>query len=265
MTRFGRLLIFIMFVAGMVFLVAPIVVVVLASFTAGNAVAFPPEGWSTRWYAAAASRTDFIASLGITLLLAVVVTLISLVLGMLTALPIVRGRFPGRGALGGGALAPLFVPHVVIGFAALPILAAAGLLGSLWGVLIAYLVIVFPLVVRSLVATLQGLDPAAEEAAQVFGASPARAFLTGTLPLATRGLVASGIFSFVVVLDEAVIINFIGGVDTVTFPMRLFSYIAETNDPIASVFATLLIVVTTTSMLVLDRLIDFDRLGDRRT
>ncbi|MBS7704999.1 ABC transporter permease [Chelatococcus asaccharovorans] len=262
--RAARILARCAFYVGMIFLILPIVVVVISSFTAGDVVSFPPQGWSTRWYGIAAGRQDFLSSLWLTLVLAVVVTFISLVLGLITALTIVRGRYRGRGALSVAALAPLFVPNVVIGFAALPVMAAIGLLGSIWAVLIAYVIIVFPMIVRALIGTIESLNSSTEEAARVFGATPLRAFLTVTLPLAARGIFAGAIFSFVAVLDEAVIIAFIGGTNTVTFPMRLFSYIAETYDPVASVFATLMIVATTALMLVLDRLIGFERLGSNR-
>ncbi|CAH1688527.1 Putative spermidine/putrescine transport system permease protein [Hyphomicrobiales bacterium] len=262
--RVARLLARCAFYLGMIFLILPVLVVVISSFTAGDVVSFPPQGWSMRWYSIAAGREDFLASLWLTLLLAVVVTVVSLALGLVTALTIVRGRYRGHRVLGLAALAPLFVPNVVIGFAALPVMAAIGLLGSIWAVLIAYVIIVFPMVVRALIGTIESLNGATEEAARVFGATPLRAFLTVTLPLAARGIFAAAIFSFVAVLDEAVIIAFIGGTGTVTFPIRLFSYIAETYDPVASVFATFMIVATTVLMLVLDRLIGFERLGSNR-
>jgi putative spermidine/putrescine transport system permease protein len=79
--------------------------------------------------------------------------------------------------------------------------------------------------------------------------------------MSLRGVFAAAIFSFVAVLDEAVIIAFIGGNDIVTFPMRFFSYVSETYDPIASVYSTIMIVFTTATMLLLNKLIGFDQLG----
>ncbi len=260
MTGSWRIPLAVVSTCGMLFLVGPLLVVVIASFTAGSIVAFPPQAWGVRWYAVAAGRLDFLRALLVTLGLAFAVTAICLVPGLLTALAIVRGRFRGRRWLGMAALSPLFVPSVVIGFAALPVVASLGLLGSLWAVVIVYIVLVFPGIVRALVGTLEGLDGSIEEAAMVFGASPARAFLTITLPRAGRGILAAAIFACVVVFDEAVIINFIGGTGTPTFPQRLFSYISESDDPLASVYATGMIVATTFTMLAIDRLVGFERL-----
>ncbi len=247
--------------AVLLFLIAPLVVVVVSAFNAGAVVAFPPQGWSLRWFAAAWQRQDFIAALGTSLWLGVLVTAISLVPGFATALALVRARFPGRRVLAALVLSPLLVPHVVIGFAMLSVMAEVHLLGTLTAVVIAYVVIAMPLVVRSLVATLQGIDEAIEQAAMVFGAGRLRALWLTTIPLALRGISAAAIFSLVVVLDEAVIINFIGSVHTVTFPMRLLSYVSATYDPIASVYATVMIAGTLLLMLGLDRLVGLERMS----
>ena len=257
----GGKLLTVLFALGMLFLVLPIIVVVFSSFTAGGVIAFPPDGWSFKWYGAALERLDFIAALGTSMVLAVVVTAVTLVLGALVALPIVRGRFRFRQVLAASSLTPLFVPNVVIGFAALPIMVLLGLLGTIWAVMIVYVIIIFPLVVRSLIGAFESANAALEDAARVFGAPPARAFLEVTARLALRGFFAAAVFAFVTVLDEAVIINFIGGNDVVTFPMRFFTYLSETYDPVASVYATVMIVFTTATMLVLNKLIGFDQLG----
>ncbi|WP_176086865.1 ABC transporter permease [Martelella sp. HB161492] len=257
----ARLALTIAFAIGLAFMVLPILVVVATSFTAGGVIAFPPEGLGLRWYHAAMARTDFFSALGTSALLAVTVTAFTLVIGVLVALPIVRGRFGGRRLLEGYALMPLFVPNVVIGFAALPVIAWLGLLGTLTAVFLVYAIVILPFVVRSLIGSFQSADMSLENAAQVFGASPARAFRDTTLRLSVRGIFAAAIFAVVSVMDEAVIINFIGGTNVVTFPMRFFTYLSETYDPIASVFATIMIVATTAVMLVLNKLMNFDQLA----
>ena len=158
-------------------------------------------------------------------------------------------------------LLPLFVPNVVIGFAALPIISYLGLLGTMTAVFVVYAIVILPFVVRSLIGSFLSADMSLENAAQVFGANPMRAFFDTTLQLSIRGIFAASIFAVVSVMDEAVIINFIGGNDVVTFPMRFFSYLSETYDPIASVFATIMIVATTAIMLVLNKLMNFDQLA----
>ncbi|WP_319531798.1 ABC transporter permease [uncultured Cohaesibacter sp.] len=257
----GRFILTLVFAAGLVFMVAPIIIVVATSFTNGGIISFPPQGLGLRWYHAAMERSDFISALGTSVLLAITVSAFTLIIGILIALPIVRGRFRGRKLLENYVLLPLFVPNVVIGFAALPIISYLGLLGTMTAVFVVYAIVILPFVVRSLIGSFHSADMSLENAAQVFGASPMRAFFDTTLQLSIRGIFAASIFAVVSVMDEAVIINFIGGNDVVTFPMRFFSYLSETYDPIASVFATIMIVATTAVMLVLNKLMNFDQLA----
>nr|WP_321980913.1 ABC transporter permease [uncultured Cohaesibacter sp.] len=257
----GRLILTIIFALGLIFMIAPIIVVVATSFTRGGIISFPPQGLGLRWYHAAMARTDFISALGTSVLLAITVSAFTLVVGILVTLPIVRGRFRGQKLLENYVLLPLFVPNVVIGFAALPIISYLGLLGTMTAVFVVYAIVILPFVVRSLIGSFLSADMSLENAAQVFGANPMRAFFDTTLQLSIRGIFAASIFAVVSVMDEAVIINFIGGNDVVTFPMRFFSYLSETYDPIASVFATIMIVATTAIMLVLNKLMNFDQLA----
>ena len=95
------------------FLMAPTLVVVPMSFTASNALTFPPQGLSTRWYEKMLTDpqwlTGFVNSAQVALLTAVFAT----ALGTLAALGTVRGRFPGRGAVNGLILSPLIVPVII--------------------------------------------------------------------------------------------------------------------------------------------------------
>src|SRR3972149_10348035 len=95
-------------------LMAPPLVVVPMSITASNALTFPPEGFSLRWYEKMVTdpqwSTGFVNSAQVASLTAVLAT----VLGTLAALGTVRGRFPGKSAVNALVLSPLLVPAVII-------------------------------------------------------------------------------------------------------------------------------------------------------
>lgn len=243
-----------------VFMVAPLVVVVASSFTAGNSVSFPPDGFSLRWYSIALERRDFIEALGNSVNLATVSTIIAVVLGYISALVITRSE-RGVKMLSLVTLGPLFVSSAVLGLAFLMVMSRIGLLGSYQGLLLACTVTSLPFTTRMIGGVLAGIGTEVEQAARVYGASKVRALLTVNIPLAAPGIFAAAVYSFINVLDESVIINFIGSVRFPTFPLVLISHLRETYDPVASVFATLLLIITLVLVWVVSKSIGLDRLS----
>lgn len=246
--------------AVLTFLVAPLVVVVISSFTAGEIVQFPPEGLSLRWYATALAQESFLNSLRNSALIAAVSTVISVVLGYIAALVISRDP-RGASFLSIIALGPLFVASAVLGLAFLIIFSRIGMLGTPQGLLIAYTVISLPYTTRMIggVLVAQGTD--AEIAARVYGASQPRAIFGVTIPLSAQGVFTAAIYAFVHTFDESVIINFIGSVRFETFPGVMIARLRETADPVASVYATLVLVVTVVVVALASRLFGLDRLS----
>lgn len=241
------------------FLIAPLLVVVASSFTSGELAQFPPEGFSLRWYETALQQREFLVALGHSATIALISTVISVVLGYIAALVIARSP---RGArlLSMIALGPLFVASAVLGLAFLMIFSRLGVLGSPQGLLIAYIVISLPYTTRMIGGVLvnQGLD--AEIAARVYGATPARAIFGVTIPQSAQGVFTAAIYSFVHTFDESVIINFIGSIRYQTFPGVMIARLRETFDPVASVYATLILVVTILLVLLASRLFGLDQL-----
>jgi putative spermidine/putrescine transport system permease protein len=242
------------------FLLAPLAVVVASSFTAGELAQFPPKGLSLRWYETALRQDEFLVSLGNSAMIAAITTVIAVVLGYIAALVISRNP---RGArlLSVVALGPLFVASAVLGLAFLIIFSRLGMLGSPQGLLIAYTVISLPYTTRMISGVLvnQGVD--AEIAARVYGATPRRAIFGVTVPLSAQGVFTAAIYSFVHTFDESVIINFIGSVRFQTFPGVMVARLRETFDPVASVYATLILVATVLLVFLASRLFGLDQLS----
>ncbi len=125
-----------------------------------------------------------------------------------------RYRFPGKWLLEVLINLPLVLPPVVVGYLLLISFAPRGPMGTVlgwlgvrivftwWGAVLACVVVSFPLMVRAIRITFQGIDPRLETAAQSLGASPLRAFFTISLPLARHGLIASCVLGFARSLGE---------------------------------------------------------------
>src|SRR5262249_2476668 len=106
-------------VAVYVFLLAPLLVVVLASFNSADFLSFPPRGFSLRWYRALWESEVWGDSFRLSLLLTAVVTPLALIIGTLAAYALVRYSFPGKGAMATLVMAPLVMPQIVLGIALL--------------------------------------------------------------------------------------------------------------------------------------------------
>ena len=131
-------------VAGYVFLLAPIVVVVVWSFSDAPTLTFPPEGWSLRWFRYLAGRDEFIDAAVVSAQVAGLSSLAAVVLGMLASLALVRDRVPGRGVIEALLMGPLVLPGIITGVALLQFFTIIGLLQSFERLLLAHLVVCTP-------------------------------------------------------------------------------------------------------------------------
>ena len=188
---------------GYLFLLSPLVVVTILSFSSAPYLTFPPPGISLRWYVALLGSQPVLQAAGKSVLLALLVTSVAVLAGFPAALAIARGMVPGRVA---GLLAlPLLLPTLVIGLALLMVLQPLGLLATWPGLALGHLMVVLPFVVRLLTTALASLPASLEDAAATLGAGPLKAFLLVTLPLAAPGAVAAATLSFLLSFDETVI------------------------------------------------------------
>ncbi|MBK1658407.1 ABC transporter permease [Paracraurococcus ruber] len=237
----------------MLFLALPIAVVIPSAFGEGNALAFPPQGFSLKWFAAILERPALLAAAANSAAIAAVATGVSLVVGTLSAFALRRYAFPGRGALMALFMAPLVFPAIVLAAAIAMVLAPMGLVRNFWGLVLAHIVVVLPYVVRTVSATLAEVDRAWEEAALTLGASPWRGFTSVTLPLLRPGLVAGATFSLIISFDEFTISLFLVGSGMMTLPIEMYNYAEYSLDPVLAAVSTLLILLTTAAVLAVER------------
>ncbi len=244
-----------------VFLLAPLVVVVLASFNSADFLSFPPRGFSLRWYRTIWESDLWTDSFRLSLGLTALVTPLSLLIGTLAAYALVRYRFPGRGLVTTLVMAPLVMPQIVLGIALLNYFSALGLINSLTGLALAHLVVTLPYTVRLVSISVHNLDPVLERAAQNLGATPLQTFWRVTLPLLRPGLVAGAIFAAIISFGELAVTLLIAGARTTTLPLRIFNYTEYNFDPTINAVSTLFVVLALVLIVVLDRLIGLVRIG----
>ena len=250
----AKLLLVLYNVAGYLFLLAPIVVVVVWSFSDSATLTFPPEGWSLRWFRYLAGRDEFIDAAVVSAQVSALSSLGAVVLGILASLALVRKRVPGRAAIEALLMGPLVLPGIITGVALLQFFTIIGLLHSFERLFLGHLVICTPYAIKSITACLYGIDPSLEEASRTLGASAWRTFRRILLPLLRPGLIAAFIFSFVTSFDNVVVSIYLIGADTVTLPVRILTYVEWQFDPSIAAISTIFIVVTTVLVIVSERL-----------
>ena len=232
------------------FLMAPTLVVVPMSFTASNALTFPPEGFSTRWYEKMVTdpqwSTGFVNSAQVASLTAVLAT----TLGTLAALGTVRGRFPGRSAVNALVLSPLIVPVSIIAIGMFSVFVSWKIAGSVVGLVLAHTALAMPFVVVNVATSLRTMDRNLELAAQSLGAGPVRTFRRITLPLILPGVLAGGLFAFITSWDEVVVSIFLTSARFRTLPAEMWEQVRQVVDPTVAAVSTTLLAVTTTVLLL---------------
>jgi putative spermidine/putrescine transport system permease protein len=244
-----------------IFLLAPLVVVVLASFNSADFLSFPPKGFSLRWYWALLESEEWIDSFQISLLVTAMVTPLSLAIGTLAAYALARYTFPAKKLVATLVMAPLVMPQIVLGIALLNYFSALGMINSLSGLVLAHVLVTLPFTVRLVSISVHNLDQNLERAAQNLGATPFQTFWRVTLPLLRPGLVAGAIFAAIISFGEVAVTLLIAGARTTTLPLRIFNYTEYNFDPTINAVSTIFVVLALILIVVLDRLVGLVRIG----
>lgn len=247
------------------FMLAPLVVVVLVSFTDKGYIAMPFDGASLRWYSAILDAPDFIDAFWRSLTLAATSATLATLVAVPAGMAIAWHRFAGRDALLGLLLSPLMVPHVVLGIALLRFLTQIGGAGTLWSLTAAHTVIVLPYVLRLVVAAATGFDRTITQAAQSLGASAWSVFRRIELPLILPGVAGGWLIAFINSFDELTMSIFVASASTQTLPVKMYNHIAHTIDPLVASVSTVLILLTLVMMMALDRFYGLDRVLSGKT
>ena len=242
-----------------IFIILPLPMVVLSSFSSSSMITFPPEGFSVKWYVGLFRMTEYIRSFLLSFRLAILSMVVSLVIGTLASLGLTRYSFKGKELIRSVFLSPLMLPAVIAGIALLRFLVSVKMNASFEGMFLAHLVLTTAYVVRTVSSNMVGFDYALEEAARDLGATPFYTFRKITLPLIKPGLIVAAIFSFIVSFDETAVSVFITGGRTITLPVRIFSQLEYGLEPTVTAISSLLIVMTIILISIVSKLFGLDK------
>ncbi|ATE75180.1 MULTISPECIES: ABC transporter permease subunit [Pseudomonas] len=251
--RFSNL----MLVLGLLFIYAPMLILVIYSFNASKLVTVW-GGWSVKWYVGLLDNTQLMGSVVRSLEIACYTAIAAVALGTLAAFVLTRiTRFKGRTLFGGLVTAPLVMPEVITGLSLLLLFVAmAQMIGwpqergivTIW---IAHTTFCAAYVAVVVSARLRELDLSIEEAAMDLGARPWKVFFLITIPMIAPSLAAGGMMSFALSLDDLVLASFVSGPGSTTLPMEVFSAVRLGVKPeINAVASLILLAVSLVTFLV---------------
>jgi len=205
-----------------VFLYAPILILLIFSFNDSELPTFPLSGFTLRWYHQFLTDPDLQAALKTSAIVAALSSVGAVFLGVLASIALVRRRFGGKAAVSALLLSPLVIPYVVFGVSLLLFFHAAGIERSIMTVVIGHIVITVPYTILVLVPRLDQIEVSLEEAAYDLGASRLRTFRSIVLPLILPAIVAAFLIAFTTSFDEYAVASFVVGT-TPTFPIFLYA------------------------------------------
>jgi len=234
------------------FLYLPMIPLVVYSFNASRG-GVKWGGFTFGWYTALISDHTLRSAMSNSVFIAIIVTILSTLLGTLGAWMLYRYTFPFTRAIGTMVFLPMVIPEVIMGLSLRLFFSGINqnvgdhvdwfALGKL-SVIIAHTTFCFPFVMVAVQARLAGLDPALEEAALDLGATPSQAFYKVIVPYLMPAIVSGALMSFTLSMDEYIVTKFTSGPQSETFPIKVYGLVKTGNVASANAISTVLIVLT---------------------
>ena len=243
----------------MLFLMAPLVVIIIASFTPTALITFPPQGFSLKWYANIfQSSNHFMSGLVNSLKIGLMATGLDVFLGVTAALSICRYNFKGKNALLNYITSPMYVPSVAFAFVLLQIYSQIGGIPGMVRIFIGHFIIILPYIVRNTVSVLHVFNWTLEDAATSLGANPVQVFFKITIPMAKPGVLAGALLAFLYSFDEVALSSLLSSPKFITLPIRIMNYMELTFDPTLAAISTLLILGSLLLIVLMEKFIGLD-------
>jgi len=250
--RMGWLRVVLLGITGLVsaFLLLPVIFIVLLSFGSSRWLAFPPPGWTLKWYEELFADPSWFTAAATSARIAAMTAVLAVIIGLLASFALVRGRFRGRETLRGLLLTPMVLPVVVFAIAIYAFFLRLGLGGTTIGFVIAHTVLALPFAIIPIATALEGFDKSIEDAAIVCGASPLEAKIRITLPSIRIGIFSAAIFSFLASWDEVVVAIFMASPTLQTLPVKIWGSLRQDLSPVIAAASSFLVLLTLLLMIV---------------
>jgi putative spermidine/putrescine transport system permease protein len=206
------------------FLYAPIGIIVLYAFNSSNIQSWPIAGFSTKWFSSTWHNEEVREALVLSLKAALVATSIALVLGSAGAFAVSRFRFFGRETISFIFVLPLALPGIITGMALNSYFGFWGWQLSIWTIIVGHATFCVVIVYNNVIARLRRTSPSLVEASMDLGADGWQTFRFVTFPVISTALVSGALLAFALSFDEVIVTTFTAGAQN-TLPLWIFGKI----------------------------------------
>jgi putative spermidine/putrescine transport system permease protein len=241
------------------FLIGPFFIIIMAGLSAGDFLAFPPEGLSLKWYLKVFEVESFRDSFALSMFLAVFGTICALILGIPAAYALSRYKIPYGETIKTVVAAPIIVPGIIVGLALLRYLVVPLSFTITIALFLAHTALVLPYAVRVVSSSLNNLRSDMEEAAVLLGCSRVGAFVRVVLPNIQSGVLAAFILGFVTSFNQVPVSLFLSGPGVRTLPIDMLSYMEITYDPSVAALSALLALMSVAIVFLAEKFLGFSR------
>jgi spermidine/putrescine transport system permease protein len=234
------------------FLYLPILTLIVLSFNTSR-IGVVWQGFTLKWYIKLFHDASLAIALKNSLIVALVTTAVSTIIGTMAALAMHKYQFRGQLLWNGMIYLPVIIPEIVMGVSLLSFFAFLKIGLGLGTITIAHIAFCISYVIIVVRARLHGFDPSMEEASMDLGANRLQTFFYVTLPIIAPGILSAALLCFTLSIDDFVITFFTQGPNSTTLPVKIYSMLKFGVTPVINAISTLFLVVTAIIIILLTR------------
>lgn len=229
----------------------PVAVMMIFSFNDADRNFFW-KGFTTRWYGKLFEfgNHDLWESLAYSLIIAILATVISVVVGVLGGLGLKKFKFVGKKFIDTMIYVPIIVPEIVLAVAMLIIFMTIGVKLGMGTILIGHCTFCIPYAVVTIKGRISGDNETLQEASMDLGANRVQTFWRVTVPSIMPGIMSSAFLSFTLSFDDVVMSNMLAGASQSTLPVLILSMNRTGVTPDVNALTSLIVVFMVVGMLV---------------
>ena len=212
--------------ATLIYIIFYIPVIVMITFSFNNAKRnFAWEGFTTSWYTKLFSfeNTTLWDALFYSLMIAILATLISVIIGVLGAIGLSKFEFKAKKFINGMIFVPIIVPEIVLAVAMLIIFITLHIKLGMVTILIGHCTFCIPYTVVTIKGRISGDNETLQEASRDLGANRIQTFFRVTIPSTMPGIISAAFLSFTLSIDDVVMSNMLAGASQSTLPVLILS------------------------------------------
>ena len=239
-----------------IFLFAPIVMVIIMSFSSSKYSTFPLGEFTLKWYKSAVEDQNLFTAVKNSIFISLTATAGATCIGTLAAMGFVRNRFRAKEILNTLFLSPMIIPEIIIGIALLSFATTfLKMQGGFFLIVIGHTLIGLPFVLTVVSSRLHGFDRSLEEAAMDLGANEMITFRRITLPLIMPGIVAGALLAFTISFDNFLITYLLAGPKLMTIPVEIYSMVRFEINPRIHAFSSFIIMISVTLIIIHQKIV----------